>query len=66
MWTAGHLSPVPVTPRDVPLAGTHTGVLSSHFNISVVDEKINEDVSSTRSTCSLLEFLYFPVPWVLA
>ena len=64
MWTAGPLSPVP--PRDVPLAGTHAGVLSSHVSISVVDENINEDVSSTRSTCSLLDFLYFAVHWVLA
>ena len=36
-----------------------------HVSISVVDENINEDVSSTRSMCSLLDFLYFPVHWVL-
>ena len=37
-----------------------------HVSISVVDENINEDVSSKQYTCSLLDFLYFPVHWVLA
>ena len=56
MWTTGPLSPVPMTPRGVPLTGTHAGVLSSHGSLSVVDHNINEDDSSRQSTCSLLDF----------
>ena len=36
-----------------------------HVSISVVDENINEDVSSMQNTCSLLDFSYFPVHWSL-
>ena len=32
-----------------------------HVSISVVDENINEDVSSKQNMCSLLDFSYFPV-----
>ena len=36
-----------------------------HVNISVVDENINEDVSSKQNTCSLLDLFYFPIHWFL-
>ena len=63
--TTGPLSPVPMTPRGVPLTGTHAGVLSGHVNISVVDENINEDVSSKQYTCSLRDCSYFSVHWFI-
>ena len=66
VWTTGTLSPVPMTPRGVPITGTFVGVLSGHVSISVVDENINDDVSSRQSTCSLLDFNDFPVHWFLA
>ena len=65
VWILGPLSPVPMTPRGVPLTGTHAGVLSGLVSISVVDENINEDASSRQSTCSPLDFYYFPVYWFL-
>ena len=65
MWATGPLLTVPITPRSMPLTGTHAGVLSGHVRISVVDENINEDVSSKQNTCSLLDFSYFPVYWFL-
>ena len=36
-----------------------------HVNISVVDENINEDVSSKQYTCSLLDCSYFSVHWFI-
>ena len=36
-----------------------------HVSISVVDENINEDVSSKQNTCSLLDFSYFSVHWFI-
>ena len=38
---------------------------NSNVIISVVDENVNEDVSSNQSTCSLLDFSYFSVFWFL-
>ena len=36
-----------------------------HVSISVVDENINEDVSSKQNTCSLLDCSYFSVHWFI-
>ena len=36
-----------------------------HVSISVVNENINEDVSSKQNTCRLLDCSYFTVHWFI-